>query len=719
MFNKDKSEIEFARLSVNINHSDTRKLSSKSDFENISSTELANIKHDGGNLMINKELFHEKRNSISDKNLHMIARKKSKHFSKQLKSPQNETDKRYLSQKIMKVTQKNKINIDYMCTIFSYCIGYESIWRFPYFFIEGGGCAFFIPFLIFYFLFGIPLFTIESSLGQLFKKNPNEIFLKVTKNISSYSLIFIITGYIIVLYLSEITSQNLYYFFLCFQSKLPWEFHLNHEKLYDSEFFKKYVINHDSTHQNFDIFKLGEIDTAKLFCSMIVWFIFYLILVSNKKLNKTIKRIINIVPVILVFILFFSCFTITKGFSEGFLFFLVPKVNNILNYKTWLFGINQAIFVLMLGTGKNYVCSKENSESENIYFRSTFTCLIILLTGIFYTFITCIYAGVIAVELDIDSIQNIPINNSRFSIVSYLFALGTMKHSRIMSIIYLFFFTIIGIQSQYIVLNIYTKELENLSPKYFNEHTSPMIFCLFSYIFCMTFDRLKGQFFLEWIDLNITMVPLIIVILLEIIIIMVHFGIYLLREIIANKTNIVLPLYVFYFTKFITPFILICFLILTFVYSYNNHSNSISTKIIRCFIYLSPFLIIIIYFLKNCFIKSNENNINEKRADSIKVSESMVIKDEGANTEKQEIQRSQSFVGYFNDALSVNENEDNRESSLLKKNDNKLGSNIYDDIEYYKEDKEDIYTGRKTTTVLDRKRRTKSIEMQILNKKRK
>ena len=722
MFNKDKSENNFSSLSVNLRANDAGKLSSKSDFENASSIELTNIHKVGGNLMINKELFQNQKNSKSDKNINnIIDRKKSKNVSK-FKPTINETDKRYTSQKIINVVQTNKINIDYMCNIFSYCIGYESIWRFPYFFIDGGGCAFFIPFLIFYFLLGIPLFTIESALGQLFKKNPNEIFLKVTKKALGFSLIFTITGYIIVLYLSDLTASSLYYFFLSFQPKLPWEFHLNKEKLYDSEFFKKFIVNHDSTHQNFNIYKLGDIITSRLFCSMIVWFIFYLLLVTNLKLNNKLKRIINIAPVILIFILFFSCFTITKGFSQGFLFFLVPKVNKILDHKTWIFGINQAIFVLMLGTGKNYICSKENAESENIYFRSTFSALIILLTGLFSTFITCIYAGVIAEELDIDNIQEIPINNLRFSIVSYLVALGTMKYSRILSILFLFFLTIVGIQTQYFVLNIYTDELQKLSPKYFNEQTAPMIFCLFSFLFCLTFDRLKGQFFLEWIDKNITMVPLMVVVLLEIIIIMTHFGIYLLRELIANKTNIVLPLYVFYFTKFITPFVLIFVLILVFFHNYNNPSNSISTKITRYFIFLSPFVIIIFFFLKNCFIKNDENVLFEKPENSRKASENMVIIDEGENTENPEIQKSQSFVGYFNDALSVNENDNNniRDSSLSKKNKHKLSSSIYDDIGDDKDSRDDIDTGRKTTTVIEkRKIREKSIEMDILEKKSK
>ena len=60
----------------------------------------------------------------------------------------------------------------YTCNLLSFSINYEAIWRFPYYFISAEGAVFFIPFIIFYFLFGIPVLTLESSLGQIFKSWP-------------------------------------------------------------------------------------------------------------------------------------------------------------------------------------------------------------------------------------------------------------------------------------------------------------------------------------------------------------------------------------------------------------------------------------------------------------------------------------------------------------------------------------------------------------------
>ena len=57
----------------------------------------------------------------------------------------------------------------YICNLLSFSVNYESIWRFPYYFFNAEGAIFFFPFLLFYFLLGIPILTLESSLGQIFK----------------------------------------------------------------------------------------------------------------------------------------------------------------------------------------------------------------------------------------------------------------------------------------------------------------------------------------------------------------------------------------------------------------------------------------------------------------------------------------------------------------------------------------------------------------------
>ena len=116
----------------------------------------------------------------------------------------------------------------------------------------------------------------------------------------------------------------------------------------------------------------------------------------------------------------------------------------------------------MLGNGKNLIFSSTIKENDYIYSLSTLTSLLVLFLEVFCTFSSCIYAGLISEELKLDSINEIPFDNSNLPFLTYLLALGMMKYNRFFSILFLF--------------------------------------SLINFILYIPYTRFQGQFFLEWID---------------------------------------------------------------------------------------------------------------------------------------------------------------------------------------------------------------------------
>ena len=613
----------------------------------------------------------------------------------------------------------------YTCNLLSFSINYEAIWRFPYYFISAEGAVFFIPFIIFYFLFGIPLLTLESSLGQIFKSWPTDYHYnynmkKYNRYYFSIITIKILTigiSYIITLYFGALGSESIHYFFLAFKTNLPWAFHLGIDKLYNIDFYKNKFIIQDSTHENFDILRLGEINLHKLISTFVFWFIFYLLLIFKMDItkHKFIYRCLCFGPIIIIVIIFIACIYPRIGFIQGCIYFLIPKMEKLLHYKPWLCGINQAIFLLMLGSGKNLFFSLTITENDNVYSRSIITSLLVLFLGTFCTFFSCIYAGLIAEELNLDEINQIPFNNSNLPFVTYLLAIGMMKHNRFFSILFLLSLIIIGFQTLYLSIRHLSIFLQNIFDKYLNYYTAPLLLCCINFILCIPYTRFQGQFFLEWIDRYISYIPIVFIVLYEILFINDKIGINLLLEIISNKTGIVLPLYIFYFTKYITPFILIIMIIFAFIYQCNNKQNSIITTFLEWTFLLSPFIIFLFFFIRDCKnekygnFKKVENNIlnnqiikkfrkikNERKGKDMAINLNNGKKKKRRNTSFSNIKRAENFI-LSDEGDNISEEID---KSFKKQNDDIMNSI---DFSYINMNNNNI--------------RKPSIEMEYINKK--
>ncbi|RZB73474.1 sodium- and chloride-dependent glycine transporter 2-like [Asbolus verrucosus] len=110
---------------------------------------------------------------------------------------------------------------EFLLSCMGYAIGIGNVWRFPYLCYRNGGGAFLVPYLLMLFLCGIPLFFLETSLGQFASTGCITMF-KISPLFKGAGFAIVIVNIICTAYYNVIIAYPLLFLANCFRSKLPW-----------------------------------------------------------------------------------------------------------------------------------------------------------------------------------------------------------------------------------------------------------------------------------------------------------------------------------------------------------------------------------------------------------------------------------------------------------------------------------------------------------------
>ena len=117
--------------------------------------------------------------------------------------------------------QKWSNDTELLLALISMSVGIGNVWRFPYTAYENGGGAFLIPYLIVVTFISRPLYFFESCLGQ-FSGYSAIKFWNMVPLFRGIGISQLIACSYLVSYYMTLIGLATYYFFVSFQSELPW-----------------------------------------------------------------------------------------------------------------------------------------------------------------------------------------------------------------------------------------------------------------------------------------------------------------------------------------------------------------------------------------------------------------------------------------------------------------------------------------------------------------
>lgn len=242
-------------------------------------------------------------------------------------------------------------------------IGVGNVWKFPTITGQNGGGIFVLIYLVFLAIMGIPVLTMEFSMGRAAQKSPVRMYHELTPNSKkwrAHGYVCLAGNVILMMFYTAVTAWMLRYFVYMVSGKFEGLDKAGVESTFGS--------------------MLSDTGMMILFVAIVVAIGFGVCALGVQKGLERVSKVMMIALFVIMLILVVNSFTL-DGAVEGLKFYLLPSVerlteNGVLNVI--VAAMNQAFFTLSLGIGAMAIfgsfINKERSlmgEALNVTFLDT------------------------------------------------------------------------------------------------------------------------------------------------------------------------------------------------------------------------------------------------------------------------------------------------------------------------------------------------------------
>ena len=247
-------------------------------------------------------------------------------------------------------------------------IGIGNVWKFPYMVGQNGGGAFVLLYLFFLLVMGIPVMTIEFSLGRASRKSPVRIYHALAPKGSKWYIhgyMAMIGNYLLMMFYTTVGGWMIQYFLSTAQGKFN-------------------GMSAEEVGQAYEQICADPVGMVG-FMALVVVLGFFICSFSLQKGLERVTKYMMIALLVIMVVLAINSFTM-EGAKEGLSFYLKPdleKMKEVGVGNVILGAMTQAFFTLSLGMGGmaifgSYI-GKERSlmgESINVAILDTFVALV-------------------------------------------------------------------------------------------------------------------------------------------------------------------------------------------------------------------------------------------------------------------------------------------------------------------------------------------------------
>lgn len=374
--------------------------------------------------------------------------------------------------------------LEFLLAVAGQIIGLGNVWRFPYLCYKNGGGVFFIPYIVFLFTCGIPLFLLETSLGQYTKQGSITCWRKICP-------LFEGMGYgsqVVVLYSSIyyiiILAWAFLYLFSSFNSELPWascgnswntdtcmEFDRTPKYANMSipenatspvrEFWERRILNITGS-----IDELGNIRWELALCLLLSWVICYFCVWKGVKSTGKVVYFTATFPYVMLAVLLVRGITL-PGALDGIKFYLYPDPSRLTDPQVWMDAGTQIFYSYAICIGCLVALGSYNKYNNNCYKDCVYLCLLNSGTSFVAGFAIFSALGFMAYEQNTD-ISKVAESGPGLAFIAYPRAVAMMPFPQLWAIFFFIMIILLGLDSEFVGLEALATAISDMNPAFFH-----------------------------------------------------------------------------------------------------------------------------------------------------------------------------------------------------------------------------------------------------------
>ncbi|XP_051509456.1 sodium- and chloride-dependent taurine transporter-like [Myxocyprinus asiaticus] len=412
--------------------------------------------------------------------------------------------------------------LDFVLSVAGGFVGLGNVWRFPYLCYKNGGGAFLIPYFIFLFGGGLPVFFLEVALGQFTSEGGITCWVKLCPIFTGIGYASIVIVSLLNIYYIVILAWGLYYLLQCFQNELPWarcrhswntancveDTVRKNKTLWLSanatnftspvtEFWERNVLSISS-----GIDEVGGLKWDLALCLLAVWIICFFCIWKGVKSTGKVVYFTATFPFLMLIVLLVRGVTL-PGAAEGIKFYLYPDLTRLHDPEVWIDAGTQIFFSYAICLGAMTSLGSYNKYKYNCYRDCMLLGCLNSGTSFVSGFAIFSVLGFMAQEQGV-AIADVAESGPGLAFIAYPKAVTMMPLPTVWAILFFIMLLLLGLDSQFVEVEGQITSLVDLYPSLLRKGYRREIFiaviCVISYLLGLTMVTKGGMYVFQLFD---------------------------------------------------------------------------------------------------------------------------------------------------------------------------------------------------------------------------